>query len=144
MGEMPVLGEDQKAALVAQLRAGAPKSVHYEAPDIDFTGGFKQGQEISKGLDKLSEAGDGSIWEGVKNKLGMGEPNIYADNYQAEFGQYDPAFNANPTGASTAPVGQTPPQTGVQTGGMYGGALSDPYAVAGVNLDGSRYRGAVR
>ena len=141
---MEVLGEDQRMALADLLRSGAPKTPQYASPNIDFTGGFKQGQEISKGLDKLSEAGDGSIWEGMKNKMGVGNPNIYADNYQAEFGQYDPAFNANPTGASTAPVGQTPPQTGVQTGGMYGGGLSDPYAVAGVNLDGSRYRGAVR
>ena len=146
MGEMPVLGEDQKASLIELLRAGAPKTPQYASADVGSA--FKQGQQLGKGvsqkLDKLSEAGDGSIWEGMKNKMGVGNPNIYADNYQAEFGQYDPAFNANPTGASTAPVGQTPPQTGVQTGGMYGGGLSDPYAVAGVNLDGSRYRGAVR
>ncbi len=141
---MEVLGEDQRMALADLLRSGAPKTPQYASPNIDLSGAFKQGQGIGKGLSKLSEAVDGSIWEGVKNKIGVGNPNIYADNYQAEFGQYDPAFNANPTGASTAPVGQTPPQTGVQTGGMYGGSLSDPYAVAGVNLDGSRYRGAVK
>ena len=144
MGDMPILGEDQKAALIEQLRAGAPKTPQYATPSFDIAGAYKQGQNAKTGFDKLSNAGDGSLWEGVKNKLGMGNPNVYADNYQAEFGQYDPAFNANPTGAVTAPVGQTPPQTGVQTGGMYGGALSDTYAVAGVNLDGSRYRGAVR
>jgi len=144
MGDMPILGEDQKAALIEQLRAGAPKTPQYAAPSFDIAGAYKQGQNAKTGFDKLSNAGDGSLWEGVKNKLGMGNPNVYADNYQAEFGQYDPAFNANPTGAVTAPVGQTPPQTGVQTGGMYGGGLSDPYAVAGVNLDGSRYKGVVR
>lgn len=135
---MPILGEDQKASLIELLRSGAPKTPHYES--VDAGAAFRQGQQLGKkvsgGLDKLSEAGDGSIWEGMKNKMGVGNPNIYADNYQAEFGQYDPAFNANPTGAVTAPVGQT--------GGMYGSGLSDPYAVAGVNLDGSRYRGAVR
>ena len=120
MGEMPVLGEDQKASLIELLRAGAPKTPQYASADVGSA--FKQGQQLGKGasekLDKLSEAGDGSIWEGVKNKMGVGNPNIYADNYQAEFGQYDPAFKANPTGAVTAPVGQTPPQSSGMFGNM--------------------------
>jgi hypothetical protein len=129
---MEVLGEDQRAALAEALRAGVPKTPHYAG--ADFGAAFKQGQSLgqglAKGMDKLSEAGDGSIYEGLKNKLGVGNPNIYADNYEAEFGQYDPAFNAG----STMPAG-------TQTGGMYGNGAPNPYALSGVNLDGSLYRG---
>ena len=114
---MEVLGEDQRMALVEALRAGVPKSPQYAG--ADFGAAFKQGQQLGKGIDKglanLSDAGDGSMYEGMKNKLGVGNPNIYADNYQEEFGQFDPAFNAG----STMPVAGTMP-TGTQTGGMYG------------------------
>ena len=140
MDNMPILGEDQKAALIERLRQGAPVTTTYSPPDMKKS--VDLGMGMGKKYKSLKDQGDGSAWEGMKTQLGVGNPNLYADNYQSEFGQYDPTFKANPTGATTMPVGQTPPQTGVQTGGMYGGGLSDPYA--GVNLDGSRYRGAVR
>jgi hypothetical protein len=121
MGEMPILGEDQKDSLIALLRSGAPKTPYYESADVGAA--FKQGQQLGKninsGLSKLSDAGDGSLWEGAKNKMGVGNPNIYADNYQAEFGQYDPAFNANPTGATTVPIGSAP-VTPAPSSGMFG------------------------
>jgi hypothetical protein len=114
---MEVLGEDQRMALAEALRAGVPKSPQYAS--VDFDAAIKQGkkfrQETDKGLANLSAAGDGSMYEGMKNKLGVGNPNIYADNYQEEFGQFDPAFNAE----STMPVAGTMP-AGTQTGGMYG------------------------
>ena len=114
---MEVLGEDQRMALAEALRAGVPKSP--QNASVDFDAAIKQGkkfrQETDKGLANLSDAGDGSMYEGMKNKLGIGNPNIYADNYQEEFGQFDPAFNAG----STMPVAGTMP-TGTQTGGMYG------------------------
>jgi len=118
MGDMPILGEDQKASLIELLRSGAPKTPQYASSDLGsaFMQGQQLGKKVSSGLNKLSEAGDGSIWEGMKNKMGVGNPNIYADNYEAEFGQYDPAFKANPTGATTVPVGSAP----AQSSGMFG------------------------
>ena len=146
---MEVLGEDQRAALAEALRAGVPKTPHYAG--ADFGAAFKQGQSLgqglAKGMDKLSEAGDGSMYEGLKNKLGVSDPDIYANNYQEEFGKYDPAFNANPSvSGTTMPVGGTMPAdnqmpVGTQTGGMFGNGKPDPYALSGVNLDGSLYRG---
>ena len=120
-----MLGEDQHAALVAALRNQPQYPRGNAAPSAQSI--MQNAEALGKGYQAIKEAGKSD-----------------AQQYADEFGQYDPTFNANPTGAVTAPVGQTPPQTGVQTGGMYGGSLSDPYAVAGVNLDGSRYRGAVR
>ena len=119
MGEMPVLGDEQRIALAELLRSGAPKTPQYGSPHFDLKSSYDQGQRISKGLDNLSDAGDGSLWEGAKNKMGVGNPNIYADNYQAEFGQYDPAFNANPTGATTVPIGSAP-VTPAPSSGMFG------------------------
>jgi len=115
---MEVLGEDQRANLAAMLRQGAPQTPIYAPAQ---TGDLKSMKKLhdagSKFYDDLQAQGDGNALEGFKNKLGMGNPNLYTDNYQAEFGQYDPQFQATMAQPNTAPVAPaTMPQ-----GGMFGG-----------------------
>jgi hypothetical protein len=140
MDFMPILGEDQKTALIERLRQGAPSSPHYTAPSMVGAGeaGEKIGEKTNQLYASLKEKGDGSAWEGLKNQIGVGNPNIYADNYQVEFGKYDPSFNVDPSvSGTTMPVG-------VQTGGMFGGGVPDQFQLSGVNLDGSQYAGVTK
>jgi len=110
---MEVLGEDQRANLAALLRQGAPKSYDYRTDPKGMKSAVNLGGDLVKGYDKLKEIGDGSAWEGLKSKIGMGNPDLYTDNYQAEFGKYDPQFQPN-----TVPV-----DPNAQTG-MFGNTMS--------------------
>lgn len=103
------LGEDQRTNLANLLRQGAPKSYGYRTDPKGMQSAVNLGGDLVKGYDKLSEKGDGSAWEGVKSTLGMGTPDLAGQNYNAEFGQYDPQFQAT---MPQAPAGQ---------GGMFGG-----------------------
>ena len=115
---MEVLGEDQRANLAALLRQGAPQTPIYAPAQ---TGDLKSMKKLHDAGSKLYEGlqaqGDGSAWEGLKNKLGMGTPDLAGQNYNAEFGQYDPQFQATMTQPNTAPVAPTT----MAQGGMLGG-----------------------
>ena len=118
---MEVLGEDQRANLAALLRQGVPKAPVYGLPNMN--GAVDLGGDLVKGYDKLKEKGDGSAWEGLKSTLGMGTPDLAGQNYNDEFGKYDPQFQAtmaqNPNAApNTAPVAPVDPNA---QGGMFGG-----------------------
>jgi len=101
---MEVLGEDQRANLAALLRQGAPKAPIYAAPQGDLKKATDLGNTLREGYDKLKEKGDGSAWEGLKSKIGMGTPDLAGQNYNAEFGQYDPQFQATMAQPNTVPV----------------------------------------
>ena len=121
---MEVLGEDQRANLAALLRQGAPQTPIYAPAQ---TGDLKSMKKLHDAGSKLYEGlqaqGDGSAWEGLKSTLGMGTPDLAGQNYNAEFGKYDPQFQAtmaqNPNAApNTAPVAPVDPNA---QGGMFGG-----------------------
>ena len=89
----------------------------------NMNGAVDLGGDLVKGYDKLKEKGDGSAWEGLKSTLGMGTPDLAGQNYNDEFGKYDPQFQAtmaqNPNAApNTAPVAPVDPNA---QGGMFGG-----------------------
>jgi hypothetical protein len=120
---MGVLGEDQRANLAALLRQGAPKSYDYRTDPKGMKSAVNLGGDLVKGYDKLKEKGDGSAFEGLKSTLGMGNPDLYTDNYNAEFGKYDPQFQAT-----------MPKDPNAQTG-MFGG-LGNQFNQAGNTMSG--------